>query len=74
MSIIATNESAAPRYDGAASKVGDARHDDIVEINLLLPSQWACDLIELSKERGQSIGQILRTMIGQALDDAASGY
>lgn len=74
MSMIATNEPAAPRYNGAASKVGKVRHDDIVEINLLLPSQWACDLIELSQERGQSVGQILRTIIGQALDDAASGY
>ena len=74
MSITATNESAAPRYDGAASKAGNVRHDDIVEINLLLPSEWACDLIELSRERGQSVGQILRTIIGQALHDADSGY
>ena len=49
-------------------------HDDIVEINLLLPSQWASDLIELSRERGQSVGQILRSMIGQALHDAGPGY
>ena len=74
MSMIATNESAAPRYDGAAPKVGNTRQDDIVEINLLLPSQWACDLIELSRERGQSVAQILRTMIGQALHDAAPSY
>jgi hypothetical protein len=74
MSMIATNESAAPGYDGAASKAGNSRQDDIVEINLLLPSQWACDLIELSRERGQSVGQILRAMIGQALHDTAPGY
>jgi hypothetical protein len=58
----------------AASKAGSSRHDDIVEINLLLPSQWASDLIELSRERGQSVGQILRSMIGQALQEAAPGY
>lgn len=74
MSTTATSHPAAPRYDGAASKVGNARNDDIVEINLLLPSQWACDLIELSRERGQSVGQILRCMIGQALHDATPGY
>jgi hypothetical protein len=74
MSMIATTISQAPRYDAAASKAGNPRHDDIVEINLLLPSEWACDLMELSRERGQSVGQILRSMIGQALHDATPGY
>lgn len=73
MSMIATGLPAAPRYDGAASKAGNPRHDDIVEINLLLPSQWARDLMELSRERGQSVGQILRSMIGRALHDAGPG-
>jgi hypothetical protein len=73
MSMIATSFPPAPRWDAAALKAGNSRHDDIVEINLLLPSQWACDLMELSRERGQSVGQILRSMIGQALHDAGSG-
>jgi hypothetical protein len=70
MSMIATIDSVAPRYDTLASNSGNRRHDDIVEISLLLPSQWASDLMELSRERGQSVGQILRSMIGQALHDA----
>jgi hypothetical protein len=74
MSMIATTTPQAPIYDAAASKAGSPRHDDIVEINLLLPSQWACDLMELSRERGESVGQILRSMIGQALHDAGPGY
>ena len=74
MSMSATSQLPAPMCDAAASKVGGPRHDDIVEINLLLPSQWASDLIELSRERGQSVGQILRSMIGQALHEAAPGY
>jgi hypothetical protein len=44
----------------------------VVEINLLLPAQWAQQLMELSRRRQQSVGQIVRSMIGQALrEDAA---
>ena len=50
-------------------KSGQCSRDEVVEINLLLPSQWANDLIELSRERRQSVGQILRSMIGHALHD-----
>ena len=74
MSMIATTHSPASSCDAIASKASSPRQDDIVEINLLLPSQWAKDLIELSRERGQSVGQILRTMIGQALHDTAPSY
>ena len=74
MSMSATTHSPASSYGAIASKAGNPNHDDIVEISLLLPSQWACDLIELSRERGQSVGQILRSMIGQALHDAAPSY
>ncbi len=74
MSMSATSPLSASMCNTAASKAGSSRHDDIVEINLLLPSQWASDLIELSRERGQSVGQILRSMIGQALQEAAPGY
>jgi hypothetical protein len=74
MSMIATSTPSASILNAAASNVGGQRHDDVVEISLLLPSKWADDLIELSKDRGQSVGQILRSMIGQALDDAALGY
>ena len=73
MSMIAMNASAAPMFGGAASKVGGVSQDDVVEISLLLPSRWANDLIELSRERHQSVAQILRSMIGQALHEGDSG-
>jgi hypothetical protein len=53
-----------------ASNLGGPADNEVVEINLLLPARWALDLMELSRERGQSVGQILRSMIGQALQDA----
>lgn len=36
---------------------------DVVEIPLLLPSNQAAALLELSRQRQQSIGQILRAII-----------
>lgn len=72
MSTSTTKNPSAWRRDDVASEPGNPRRDDIVEVSLLLPSQWAGDLMELSRERGQSVGQILRSMIGRALDEAAS--
>ena len=40
---------------------------DVVEIGLLLPADWAAELIELSKKRQQSVAQILRSFIGRGL-------
>jgi len=47
--------------------------EDVVEIGLLLPAQWAVALVELSKQRHESVGQLLRAVIGRALveNDAA---
>jgi hypothetical protein len=73
MSMIATNAPTAPMFGGAASNVGGGGQGDVVEISLLLPSQWANDLVELSRERHQSVAQILRSMIGQALHEGDSG-
>jgi hypothetical protein len=41
--------------------------DDVVEIGLLLPAEWAGALLELSKKRQESVGQLLRAFIGRAL-------
>lgn len=73
MSMIATNAPAAPMFGGAASNLGRGCQEDVVEISLLLPSRWANDLIKLSRERHQSVAQILRSMIGQALHEGDSG-
>jgi hypothetical protein len=45
--------------------------EEVVEIGLLLPKNWADALIELSKRKQQSVGQILRRLIDRALTDEA---
>jgi hypothetical protein len=40
---------------------------DVVEIGLLLPADWAAALFELSTKRQQSVAQLLRSFIGQGL-------
>jgi len=42
---------------------------EVVEIGLLLPASWADALLEMSKRRRQSVGQLLRSMIDRALVD-----
>ncbi len=42
---------------------------DVVEIGLLLPTSRVNALIELSKKKHQSVGQILRGLIDRALLD-----
>ena len=41
--------------------------DDIVEIGLLLPANRAEALLDLSRRRHQSVGQLLRGLIDQAV-------
>ena len=72
MSTIAMSLPTASIGDTAVSHGGSAGSDGVVEINLLLPEQWAHDLMELSRQRRQSVGQIIRSMIGQALHDDAT--
>jgi hypothetical protein len=73
MATIAMSPPAAPMCNVAASNLGNLGPDDIVEISLLLPSRWANDLIDLARERRQSVGEVIRSMIGRALYDAGSG-
>lgn len=56
----------------SASKSGMIRYGDVVEIGLLLPANWAEALVELSKRKEQSVGQILRGMIDRGLADSES--
>jgi hypothetical protein len=46
-----------------------ATSPDVVEIGLLLPTSRVNALIELSKKKHQSVGQILRGLIERALVD-----
>jgi hypothetical protein len=59
----------------SAKKSGMGATEAVVEIGLLLPASWADALLEMSKRRRQSVGQILRTIIDRALlDDLASDH
>jgi hypothetical protein len=53
--------------DAAKSRIGGRISDDVVEIGLLLPAHRAEALIALSRQRHQSVGQILRGLIDQAI-------
>jgi hypothetical protein len=57
----------APAETATAALSGASSLNDVVEIGLLLPADWAAALIELSKKRQQSVGQILRSFIGRGL-------
>lgn len=43
--------------------------DEVVEIGLFLPAHRAEALIALSRQRHQSVGQILRSLIDQAISN-----
>lgn len=59
----------APNQSISAASFGTGLHDEVVEIVLLLPTQRAQALVDLSRRRRQSIGQILRGLIDRALTD-----
>src|SRR3954453_17541399 len=50
-----------------ATRFGTFGHDEVVEIALLLPAQRAEALVDLSRRRRQTVGQILPLMIDRAL-------
>jgi hypothetical protein len=70
--MIAPSIPNASTTEMGASALGSFSSSDVVEIGLLLPTNWANTLIELSKQRHQSVAQILRAIIGSALHDTAS--
>ena len=41
---------------------------DVVELPLLLPKDWAEELIDLADMRRQSVANLLRDLVGQAID------
>jgi hypothetical protein len=53
----------------AAQSPGTRFPGDIVEIGLLLPADWADSLVEISKHRHQTVAQLIRGLIGRALND-----
>lgn len=69
MSLLSLDTSVASRTDVAASSLGTTSRDEVVEISLLLPATWTNALFALARRREQTVGQILRSMIGRALFD-----
>ena len=59
----------APCFSTTASNQGMSDPGDVVEIGLLLPAAWADALLEMSKRRRQSVGELLRAMIDRGLVD-----
>lgn len=53
-------------------KVGSTLHTGVVEVSLALPAERMDALLDLSRRRRQSVGQLLRQLIDDALieDDA----
>jgi hypothetical protein len=74
MSTLALNPStpAAPAAHGSYPGANVAQ--DVVEIGLLLPANWAAALIDLSEKRQQSVGQLLRSLISRALEENNSTF
>ena len=63
-----------PQIQGASAfSLGSPPTAGVVEIGLLLPADWADALLEMSKRKHQTIGQLVRGMIDRGLvDDLAS--
>ena len=61
----------APFYRNDTSSVRSSSgvSDEVVEIGLLLPAHRAEALLALSRQRHQSIGQVLRSLIDQAISN-----
>jgi len=55
----------------SAAQTGKSSPADVIEIGLLLPTSRVNALIELSRKKQQSVGQILRGLIDRALMDGA---
>ncbi len=48
-------------------RLSTRQEDEVIEVALLLPSTRLEALMDLSKNRGQSVGQILRSLIEREL-------
>jgi hypothetical protein len=59
----------APFQSTSAAQTGKSTTADVVEIGLLLHTSRVNALIELSKKKHQSVGQLLRGLIDRALVD-----
>ncbi|HWE35526.1 MAG TPA: hypothetical protein VG406_03060 [Isosphaeraceae bacterium] len=63
--------SLATRFGDRARVFGNGAQDEMVELALLLPASRAEALLDLSRQRRESVAQTLRALIDRAL--AAEG-
>jgi hypothetical protein len=59
----------ASSEDSTAAFSSTSGSQQVVEIGLLLPANWATALIELSRIRQTSVAQILRASVAQTLSE-----
>ena len=63
-----------PFTSTSAAELGIPMRGEMIEVNLLLPAQRLGPLLHLSRQRGQSIAQLLRLWIDRGLEvDAEAG-
>jgi hypothetical protein len=67
MSMFVSSPSAAAIEDITGSFPCKMAPQEVVEIGLLLPTDWAVALVKLSEKRQQTVAQILRSLIERAL-------
>ena len=69
MSTSAMNPNVGLALDFNAPLSGNSSSTNVVEIGLLLPTDWAVALVNLAKKREQSVGELLRISIGRELSE-----
>jgi len=67
MSMFASSPPAAALEAIADSFPCKMAPNEVVEIGLLLPTDWAVALVKLSEKRQQTVAQILRSLIARTL-------
>ncbi len=67
------NHPIAALMGAVPAKNGNEGHAGVVEIGLLLPSNRAAALMNLARNRQESVGQVLRKLIERELTDALPG-
>jgi len=67
MSMFTSSPPAATIDDVTGSLSCKMVPPEVVEIGLLLPTDWAVALIKLSDQRHQTVAQILRSLVERAL-------
>lgn len=69
MSSLALNPNSNSTSSAMLTPSSSSFREDVVEVGLLLPAEWAAALIELSRKRQESVGELIRTCIGRVLTE-----